>query len=136
MSYAYVARGVDVDAGIILVADRDYWVSKCPPGGEIEGIQFTVPRGRYGLRWRIRKTWNGNVKGSGTLVVSSGVVVVADPCYSIPDRSQPQDDRWLAWLESVKRGRKPDAGTLILDKMGGDGGYDVELELTPLETRH
>ncbi len=120
-------RGIGVDAGLILVSDRDYFLSwKGTIQRDLSWV-IDIEPGMYKVRWRIKNTWNGSVSGSGGLLVTSGKVVVSDPCYIVWDKL------WEKWLAQTDFGRRPDTGTVVLDKMGGDGEYVVELDFKKIE---
>lgn len=117
------APKVPVDAGIILVCDQDYyrkWGSTGSPSPGWGNV-FKIPKGLYTLQWSIKGTWLGDVSGSGTLKVTSGAVTVSDPCYLV------LDDLWGKILKHTNFFKHPDSGTVVLDKMGGDGVYKVDL---------
>ena len=121
-------KGVCVDAGMIIVADMDYFkqFSSLQLDTSLSHI-IAVPVGTYDVDWAMPKTYRGDVSGKGILKVTSGRVVVSDPCYLIK-----LQDEWVGWLDSVYVGdeKKAHNGTLILDSMGGDGVWDVFLSLT------
>jgi hypothetical protein len=125
-----VAKNISVDAGIIMIADRDYF-EKRNPGFINESLlwkEIVLPAGKYHVVWKIPKTWNGNVAGDGILEVISGRVLIGDPCYilgHVPDKP----NFWSDWLDETHYAEIPPEGTLILDKMGGDGCYDVHMSL-------
>ena len=48
-------------------------------------------------------------------------MIVSDPCYCIED--------WDKFLKDTDYGSCTKPGTVILDKMGGDGCYTVYIEL-------
>lgn len=127
MAIKHVAKNIGVDAGIILVADLDYYraYGKGYEAHRILGVVLDVPVGTYTVKWNIENTWNGPVGGEGTVVVTSGKVVVSDPCYLITDQSD-----WKAFcnkLFALDNTAKHFNTSLLLDSMGGDGEYDVEL---------
>jgi len=62
------------------------------------------------------------IEGSGNLKVSSGLIIVSDPCYIIED-----DLDWRRFLMDTHYINQPADGTIVLDEMGGDGTYDVIL---------
>lgn len=122
-------RGVGVDAGIILIADYDFYKQY---HGRVDSDnrfvkKFKLPKGTYTVSWGIPNTWHGNVSGTGVLRVTSGLVVVSDPCYVVGEAfsGAKKYDEWSKVLEDTKMFRKTPPGTVLLDKMGGDGTYRV-----------
>jgi len=120
------ADDIGVDAGMIIVCDMDYFKGLCEEKGSFNlGKVFEVPNGDYRVFWGIDDTWNGDITGRGELEVKSGKVVVIDPCYVI------DDDKWSEWLDKTDYGRNiEDPRAFIIDEMGGDGGYNVDLQFT------
>jgi hypothetical protein len=124
-------KDVGVDAGLIIIADLDYFKKR-------EGYKFEerlsfvhdVDPGEYQVEWKIKDTWNGPVEGVGTLKVTSGKVVVSDPCYLVQDTKG--KDNWGKMLDETDFFQTSPEGTVVLDKMGGDGCYNVNIRLLPL----
>lgn len=121
-------KGVGVDAGLIVIADLDYFKSKAGYKFE-ERLSFVhdVDPGEYEVEWKIKDTWNGPVEGLGTLKVTSGKVVVSDPCYLIDHEA----NHWGDLLDETDFFQTAPDGVVVLDKMGGDGCYDVNIRLLP-----
>jgi hypothetical protein len=125
------ATNIGVDAGLILVADYNYLKNKNPTESDLKelkrlGKTLTVKNGSYRVGWSIRNTWNGNIKGTGHLDITSGKVIVVDPCYVLQNGNQ---ERWMKWLEENDHGRDVSAtNAFILNKMGGDGLYNVTMD--------
>jgi len=139
-----MAKDISVDAGMIMVGDIDYLKdhpSRSNP--KTEGIIFKgIPKGKYTVSWSIPDTYNGDITGHNeTLIVTSGTIFVCDPCYIIGEKddktvkqAKKSTDAWLEWLKKTDCGRDiNDDRVFIIDEMGGDGCYEVHLELTPLE---
>ena len=125
-----VAEDIDVDAGMIIVADKAY-MKEVPNRNDMgpTGCVFKVPVGKYKVRWAIRETWNDAIEGTESLEVTSGKIFVTDPCYVIGD----SHDGWMKWLEATDYGKKLDTPlAFIIDEMGGDGTYKVKLVLERL----
>lgn len=125
-----IVKNICVDAGIIMVADHDYFEERNPEYQIEERLnkQIDVPVGTYQVNWRIPKTWNGNVSGEGVLEVSSGKVVITDPCYILGHvESNPRS--WDEWLDETDFAKIVPKGTIIMNSMGGDGEYNVHLSL-------
>lgn len=129
--------GVGVDAGIILIADYDFYRKY---HGRIETGNRDVKKiklnnGKYYVSWGIPNTWHGNVAGTGVLKVTSGLVVVSDPCYVVGNALS-GDKKYAEWdkvLEDTNMFKKVPSGTVLLDKMGGDGRYTVTVVFDPAE---
>jgi hypothetical protein len=125
------ANNIGVDAGLILIADYNYLKNKNPTKSDLKelkrlGKTLTVKNGSYKVSWSIGSTWNGAIHGTGHLNITSGKVIVVDPCYVLQNGNQ---ERWMKWLEENDYGRDV-SGTnaFILDEMGGDGLYTVVLD--------
>jgi hypothetical protein len=120
--------GVGVDSGLIVIADLDYFKKR-------EGYEFEenlssvhdIDPGEYHVDWSIKDTWNGPVEGSGILKVTSGKVVVSDPCYLVQDTNG--INNWGKMLDETDDFKSPPDGMLVLNSMGGDGCYDVNIKL-------
>lgn len=118
-------EGVGVDAGIIMICDKNYYDKY---EGELDSRLskiVSLKPGSYNIKWKIPDSWNGPLEGSGIVNVDSGSLVVSDPCYCI------KDELWMEWLDIVKYAKEPEEGTIIIDSMGGDGRYEVRLEIQP-----
>ena len=119
MKTEIIVEGVGVDAGLIMIADKDYYKKYKPIFTPRISHQFDIDKGKYRVNWRIRKSWNGDIQGTGEVNITSGICYVSDPCYIAQD--------WDKWLKDTKIGDIKPKGTLLIDKMGGDGEYKVEL---------
>ena len=109
-----------MDSGIIVICDRQ--------DREILSYQesFKVPNGTYDVKWFMPDTYNDNVSGSGILRVTTGEIMVSDPCYF---KQFDNHDDWLRFLKKCNCFKKPIPGWVVLDKHGGDGSFTVEIEL-------
>jgi hypothetical protein len=116
-------NGVGVDSGTIMICDEDYYKKYGHKFDDRLSFKREVPNGRYRCFWSIPETWNGDVKGGGILEVTSGTVIVSDPCYCI------EDGNWDRVIRETDCLEKLPEGVLLLDKMGGDGEYDVKVSL-------
>jgi len=125
MRLSFTIKNVGVDAGMIMICDEEYYENF---GGPIfdEKIskKIEIEPGKYKVDYHIPETWNGEVKGSGTLVVKSGKVIISDPCYCVESSN---DSYWSKFLDETSFGSEEPEGTIIIDSMGGDGEYDVYL---------
>ena len=123
-------HNIMVDAGLILISDKNFYEEN---GGEIDYSickKFNIKKGKYKVQWIMPKTWNGTIVGNGILNVDSVEVIVSDPCYNFQDKS---DGLWLKILNQTYYFKNPPYGCLVLDKMVGDGNYNIRLNLEPLE---
>lgn len=116
---------IGVDAGIIMICDEDYYRKYGLKFDSNLSKKRKIKPGRYDCWWSIKKTWNGEVSGDGILEITSGNMIVSDPCYCIED--------WSRFLNNTNMTNNPEQGTIVLDKMGGDGTYTVNIELEELE---
>jgi hypothetical protein len=122
------ADGIGVDSGLIIVADLTYFTE--PFKDPTDGCRFNVPKGLYDVSWSIPRTWNGSIKGKATLEVTSGQIIICDPCYLIPG------GLWSAWLKKTDMGENlKSTKAFPIDKMGGDGCYKVSLTLKKLKEK-
>lgn len=112
---------IGVDAGIIMICDEDYYKHYDFTFNKNISKQRKIEPGKYNCKWNIPKTWNGNIKGKGILEITSGNMIVSDPCYCI--------ENWDKFLKDTDFVKKVEPGTIVLDKMGGDGCYNVYLDL-------
>ena len=121
---------IGVDAGMIMICDKDYYKKYGYKFDERISKKRKVPNGKYSCYWNIPNTWNGNVEGDGILEVTSGEIIVSDPCYCIQDEGQ---DIWERFLNTTDFGQNPEPGTVIMESMGGDGEYSVYIKLDKIE---
>ncbi len=124
MTYHFVARNIGVDSGTILLADKDFYGSDHEEIGKKFQKVFLVEPGTYKVKWNIDDTCDGDVEGEDVVNITSGKLVVSDPCYIIPT-----DEEWDKLLETTNYFKKEPKGTVVLDSMGGDGIYMVEMVL-------
>jgi len=126
-----IADSIGVDAGLIAVADWDYYTQykldgenrqDTPPWHLMHEVEVTP--GKYDICWRIKNTWNGAIEGKGIVDCPSGRLIVCDPCYLTDD--------WERWLQDSNFGQTDIDGIIIIDQMGGDGVYDVALSMKKL----
>ncbi len=133
MKTNYTTKEVAVDSGLIIISDKDFYkqynkiyLPKILPLSEM----LILPKGLYEIKWEIKATWNGHVYGNGKLRVTSGIVIVTDPCYFI------KDNKWQKFLDdyeyTLPSMPSPD-GCVLIDSMGGDGSYKVKFQLFPVE---
>lgn len=143
------ANDINVDSGCILVCDLDYIKEFNYCKSEIKrlGKTFDIPKGQYKVDYRLPNIFEDEegVKRedddicSGrneTLNITSGKLVVIDPCYTIGKDSNGDEigDEWGDWLNKTNYGHGiPDNKGFIIDNMGGDGCFVVEIELTPIK---
>jgi len=126
-----IADDIGVDAGLIMVACHSYLEDmECNESDLMElkrlGKTFDIPNGKYQVKWNIKKSWNGNIKGEEEINVTSGQIFVTDPCYVFQNDNQ---TRWTKWLEDNDSGDKVNSDKgFVINKMGGDGLYKVNLD--------
>jgi hypothetical protein len=124
---------VKVDSGMIIVAYASIM--------NMLGYYYQkrqVPNGTYNVKLTVSDTWNGTVITTGKLKITSGQMIITDPCYIIKP--------WDKFLKAVysKHGKKDfkkcpmhfqnikyenEQGFVIADNMGGDGAYKAKIEL-------
>jgi len=127
-------NGVGVDAGLIMICDESYYEKYNYTKDKRISKSFEITPGKYNCKWRIPNTWNGNVSGDGILNVTSGVVIVSDPCYCIGGFDDGfKDDGWDRWLKDTNFVDDVLEGVILIDKTGGDGTYTVYLDLSKIE---
>jgi len=125
--------GVGVDAGIIMICDEDYYQKYGFNFEERISKKVTIPTGKYECYWNIPHSWNGEIEGKGLLNITSGNLIVSDPCYCIHNPDDPTTyDSWMKFLDDTDYGREAEFGTIIIDKTGGDGTFDVYIKLTKI----
>jgi hypothetical protein len=133
------AKCIGVDAGMIIVCDYSYFKKDRDDLNALKlGDVFEVPNGKYKVKYEIPNTWpelfGGEVcEGNNeTLKVTSGKIVVIDPCYVIAAKLD--HDGWIAWLDETSYGETLNTDkAFIISSMGGDGCYDVYLNLTKIK---
>ena len=114
---------VGVDAGMIMISDKNYYDKyESKIDTRLSRIRKMKP-GIYKVNWRIVKTWNGSIDGDGILKIKSGEMVVSDPCYCVGN------NKWDKWLEDTEFGKYEPDGCIILSSMGGDGNYNINLDM-------
>jgi len=123
MTYHFVARNIGVDSGTIFLADKNFYGFGRKLIGKKYQKVFTVEPGNYKVQWKIKTLFDGYVDGVGEVNITSGKLVVSDPCYIVPE------DKWDKLLEDTNYFKNEPDGTIVLDKMGGDGIYNVEMVL-------
>lgn len=130
-----IFRGVGVDAGIILIADYDFYKKY---HGRIDKEnrdikKFKLLEGKYHVEWDI--PIRPHCDGEGTLYVTSGLVVVSDPCYVVGEAfgGAKKYAEWDKVLKDTNFFKKTPRGVVLLDKMGGDGTYRVYAKFIPLD---
>ena len=136
MKKSFKIKNIGVDAGMILVADKDFY-DKLPYKTDFSDDShqtIDMPIGEHHIEWEIKNTWNGDISGVETLEVSSGKVIVSDPCYLFPDQDECSSflDEYV-WKKDSSHPSNPEdndiPGVITLSKMGGDGSYDLKMKI-------
>lgn len=129
----FTVKNIGVDSGTIMVADMDYLdVVPSPDAEEIRqcGKIFEVPNGQYNVSYVLPADYDNEeeiiCEGEGKLTVTSGKIFVCDPCYCI-GRVNNEWDKYLNDTDCLDNLNTDKA--FIIDKMGGDGEYEVILTL-------
>lgn len=124
MTYHFVARNIGVDSGTILLADKDFYCADHEEIGKKFQKVFRVEPGNYKVQWKIKTLFDGYADGIGEVCITSGKLVVSDPGYIITE-----DDKWDELLKTTNYFKNEPEGTIVLNQMGGDGIYNVEMVL-------
>lgn len=121
---------VSVDSGMIMVSDKNCYKNY----GYIDkyhdrdlNYEFKVSPGKYKCLWSINNSYNGPIAGSKEIEITSGILVVSDPCYLI------EEECWSRFLDDTDLGDDPLDGSFIIDEQGGDGSFHLLLTLTPIQ---
>lgn len=138
-------NGISVDSGCIMMADLAYVMVQEWSYSNLaqlvkviedhDGKIHELPVGDYFVELKINNTWNGNVGTGGMLRVTSGKIVVIDPCYlcdSARERAT-SDNSWYKWCVKNEFGDKSPEGIVLMNNMGGDGEYTVHAEFRKLQ---
>ena len=124
-------RDVGVDAGMIMISDIDYY-KKYENDYDIDlnlSQLIRIKPGTYRVNWSIDNTWNGDISGSGIVKIESGEMIISDPCYCI------HNDNWDKWLEDTNYGKIKSDNCILIDQMGGDGSYNINLDMVLTEEK-
>ena len=124
-----LVKDVGVDAGMIMISDIDHYKKyekRSYIDSNISKI-IKIKPGTYRINWNIDNTWNGDISGSGIVKIESGEMIISDPCYCI------YDNNWDKWLEDTNYGKIEPDNSIIIDQMGGDGSYDINLDMVLAE---
>jgi hypothetical protein len=131
---AKIAKNISVDAGLIMITDPSFYKKWDGTISDDKYLYKTykVKNGDYKVHWSIKNTWNGPVEGDGILKITSGIMMVSDPCYHFHEHNG--KDVWMDLLNATNYLNDEQDGCVTLDKMGGDGGYDVRIEMEEIQT--
>lgn len=114
-----IIQDVAVDSGTILIGDIKF-IEKNSCLSQTKKLE----NGIYKIKVCINNTWNGDVTKSGIIKVENENIVIADPCYIT------KDENWSAYLGSdAEMTHWNSQDGLIVDNMGGDGSYTLEITL-------
>jgi len=114
---------VPVDAGIIQIADYNHYK---PYGFKRDSryLSCSLDHGIYSVNYHIPNAWREDCYGTKWLEVTSGRVLIGDPCYHV--------SKWMKYLNDTHtkdeewKDTMP-AGAIRIDT-SGDGGFRVILE--------
>lgn len=127
-----------VDAGNISVADYGYYKKNGAKRQKITSIGhskfgeiISLKNGTYQVEILVSETWNGDIKDSFKLVVTSGKVAIGDACY-FWDHSQKGQDSWMKFLKETNYLDKSNNQFYSVNT-GGDGAFDVTILFTPVK---
>ena len=124
-----IAKNIGVDAGLIMITDPSFYEKW---GGKVSERKdlyksYKVKNGEYRVQWSINNTWNGDVSGGGILKITSGQMIVSDPCYHFQEQSG--RDVWGDLLDATNFLNDEQDGCVIINETGGDGSFDVRIEM-------
>jgi len=124
-----IVKDICVDSGLILISDKTFYNKYNGVVDEELCKKIKIKNGTYKVNWYISNTWNGRVEGKGILKVNSEEIIVSDPCYHFQKGSNLE---WARVLNDTNYFTKEPDGCVVLNKMGGDGCFNVHfnLELT------
>jgi hypothetical protein len=113
---SFVVRGIAVDSGLIVIVDRN--------GRKVREYQksYKVPNGIYRVFWNMNGNF-GKVNGNGLLEITTGEMMISDPCYFDEFRD------YAVWDNFAHSSL---TGWVVLDKHGGDGVFTVHIKLKRL----
>lgn len=119
---------IGVDAGMIIICDKDHFKNY----NYVENLKISkkilLEKGDYVVNYIIPESWNGEISGVKTLKVTSGEVIISDPCYCVgKSNNKFPFDCWDKWLDDYNYGDTIPDGCILIDSMGGDGRYELEL---------
>lgn len=114
-------RNVGVDAGMIMLCDDSYYDRFTKNIDHNNSKEIGVEPGVYDIEWSIKETWTGPISGKGIVNAPSGKIIVSDPCYCAQD--------WDMWLDETDFGNSCGFGVILIDEMGGDGDYNINLKM-------
>jgi len=131
-----------VDSGIICITD---WENLKNEAGnayqnrmddrniDVEIFEDIDP-GLYNVYVCIPETWNGDVESFGSLRVTSGKLIVTDPCYWF-DNERDGNGNWNKFLDKFGMciDTKSNEDFQFISSMGGDGNYHFFISLEKIE---
>lgn len=150
---SFEVNGVGVDAGLIMIWDEDRFKDydyQYKEKGEyhdcILSHKLKIPKGEYRCVCKIEDIEDRmhhdyiEIERTSILKVTSGNVIVSDPCYCIGVTRHTEIasdiDYWIKFLrenDNILKGEEKENGYLLMGSFGGDGVYDLTLELQRME---
>lgn len=112
---------IGVDAGIIMICDESYYDKFDKEINHNLSKEIGIEPGVYNVEWSIIETWLGSINGKGIVNVPTGKIIISDPCYCAKD--------WDKWLDETEYGKSCGDGVILIDEMGGDGVYNINLKM-------
>jgi hypothetical protein len=140
----YIAYGVGVDAGMIILGDLDYSKEVNKFGFSIPELKklgqiFNVPtNGKYEVKWKLffeedeKEKYESleDINGSGIINVTSGKIFIVDPCYVIGTKG----GKWGDWLNATDYGNAINSDkAFLLEGIHDDGCYNIEFYMKLIE---
>lgn len=119
-----IANDISVDAGLILISDDTFYEKYNGSIREDCCKIVEIENGKYSLDWNIDDTYAGDISGENEIIeITSGRIIISDPCYHF------DNENWDKILDDYDFLSITPEGCFIIDEMGGDGTYKVELRL-------
>lgn len=120
------ANHVYIDHNTIIICDKTWLENRYSDTVPEKRLysRFEVKSGEYDISVYIEDTWNGEIKDFGVITITSGTMIVTDPCYWYNDHT-----KWTKILNETNYFENEPDGTMVVNGMGGDGVYWIDLSL-------